>query len=150
MKDEEILEMVSTHMTENGYNRRTRYREYLYPRFYCFWFLRRKTRMSFKAIANEFGYNHASVMNAIRSVENMLDTSDYEFHKLSSHTVEYLNSFELEDVYPPKPMGRKTVVVSAYLDTDTYFKVLERAERQGKTISSVVKATINESFNQES
>ena len=61
---------------EDLYNR-SRKAEVLIPRQLAMYFIREKTKLGLKEIADSFiGFDHTTVMNSVKQVQNAIDTQD--------------------------------------------------------------------------
>src|SRR4030042_435980 len=54
--------------------KKTRYREILVPRQQCMWFGKRYTKLSLDKLAGEFGQDHATALNAIKVINELIET----------------------------------------------------------------------------
>lgn len=77
---QEILEYYE----ENGYNRRSRKREVLYPRIYLMAYLRLTQKDTLHSIGELFGYDHATVLHAVNNYKNLVETNDELFNELTT------------------------------------------------------------------
>lgn len=54
----------------------TRRREIVIPRQLCMWWMKKTTTWSLAAIGARYGRDHATVINARKSINNILETGD--------------------------------------------------------------------------
>jgi hypothetical protein len=76
----EIKRIVDAYFMINTFSK-TRNRKITYPRHIAIYYIRKKTKMTFRKIASFFGHkNHVSAFNAIKSISNLKRYIDVKNH----------------------------------------------------------------------
>ena len=73
-----IINTVLMHfgLTFSQLIQRYRGREISYPRMVCMYMMSKNTRIGSVGIGKIFGYHHTTVLNAIRTIQDIMDTDD--------------------------------------------------------------------------
>jgi len=76
-KIEQIILMIEMHFGKRSkWLSKSRKREYIYPRHLLFWAARKSTSQTLTDISDNFGFDHATVIHAIKNVTTLLEVGN--------------------------------------------------------------------------
>tara|TARA_R110000737_G_scaffold237930_1_gene250215 strand:+ start:374 stop:790 length:417 start_codon:yes stop_codon:yes gene_type:complete len=101
----EVIEQVNKYF-ETDCRVKSRKTNIARPRMYACKIIRELTGMTLQGVADLFGLNHASILHAIKTVDNDLEVMP----KYKSYYLELRAIVEITDVYKNSSIAKKSVV----------------------------------------
>ena len=142
-KEASPLAVAKELIEEMKLNGKSRLRHKVYNRQYLMYFLTKKTDLTLSKIGKLFKRDHATVIHALRRVEDALYIKDKEFFRMVSDLKKYTDSFEFDD-YSEVCNGDGLRRVYSYIDPLDHKHLKELASDSDDTISAYLRRIIEE------